>query len=356
MLGSKIKVDKNTNDLTITYKWFTLKAIFLIFFCIVWDSFLVFWYSMAFGMDDAGGWIMKIFPLAHVAVGVGLSYYTLCLLFNKTIISIDHSQIQVKHSPLPWKGNKVVEAENISQLYVKEKISRGKNGTTVSYQINALTPSDKHIKLIGNIFEEEHIAKNIEKQIEEFLGIEDIPIQGEHQNTSDKPFNYPRKEKAKKDTSQLELGDLQRGYILNYNLHTWEVMYQVQYDWNNGDTDKLFRISNSNGEDRLLYIQKEMGATLGWVEDKFSEYKTKKIINLSQEQIEVAGTSYFLEKQTLGKRFSGKSLESTQVIQWFYLDKSQLKSIRVLKFEDESIESYQGHKKAKHEFSSILKR
>jgi hypothetical protein len=32
----------------ITRRWFMPQAWFLIFFCLAWDSFLVFWYSMAF--------------------------------------------------------------------------------------------------------------------------------------------------------------------------------------------------------------------------------------------------------------------------------------------------------------------
>jgi hypothetical protein len=31
-----------------SWRWFTPSVIFLVFFCIAWDSFLIFWYSMAF--------------------------------------------------------------------------------------------------------------------------------------------------------------------------------------------------------------------------------------------------------------------------------------------------------------------
>ena len=50
---------------------FILIGVFMLFFVIFWDSFLVFWYSNAVGAPGEGGIniIMMVFPIAHVGVG-----------------------------------------------------------------------------------------------------------------------------------------------------------------------------------------------------------------------------------------------------------------------------------------------
>src|SRR5688572_30942019 len=37
------KIDEFGRELTITYRWFSIAAFFLLFFCIFWDGFLVVW-------------------------------------------------------------------------------------------------------------------------------------------------------------------------------------------------------------------------------------------------------------------------------------------------------------------------
>jgi hypothetical protein len=41
-----IHVEPNFDSLNITYRWWSGKFLFLLLFCIAWDSFLIFWYSM----------------------------------------------------------------------------------------------------------------------------------------------------------------------------------------------------------------------------------------------------------------------------------------------------------------------
>jgi len=82
-LPGGMKIDRWGPELTITRRWFSAVLLFLVFFCIAWDSFLVFWYTMAFRADAP--WIMKVFPIVHVAVGVGLTYYTIAGFVNSTV-------------------------------------------------------------------------------------------------------------------------------------------------------------------------------------------------------------------------------------------------------------------------------
>lgn len=163
-------------NVVITRKWFTPVALFLLFFCIAWDGFLVFWYGIAFSMDAP--WIMKVFPIVHVAVGVGLTYSTLTMFLNRTIIQAGQGWLSIEHGPLPWLGGGQWEAASFDQLYCKERVSHGKNGTQVNYEVHASMRDQTSRKLLGNGLSEDQ-ALFIEQRIEQALGIADREMPGE---------------------------------------------------------------------------------------------------------------------------------------------------------------------------------
>lgn len=164
----------------ISYRWFSWTLIPLLFFCIAWDSFLVFWYSMAiFGVGKSGfAWIAIIFPIGHVAVGVGLTYYLLAGFFNRTHIRVDARSISVQHGPIPWWGHYRFPAEDVDQLYCDEEISRGKNDASTHFVVKALLVDGKTVKLVKGLSEREE-AFFLEQKLEEWLAIRDRPVAGE---------------------------------------------------------------------------------------------------------------------------------------------------------------------------------
>ncbi|WP_432797880.1 hypothetical protein [Poriferisphaera sp. WC338] len=173
-----VMIEELPDAYTITRKWFTPAAFALLGFCAIWDSFLIFWYFMAF-TDDAP-LMMKLFPILHVAVGICLTYAAICMLVNKTIIRLDPNALSIKHAPLPWSGNKSVQTLDIQQLFVREKVNRSKDGNaTYTYAVHAQTTKNKVIKLVPNIQKAEQ-AQFIEQQLEKQLGITDQPVAGEY--------------------------------------------------------------------------------------------------------------------------------------------------------------------------------
>ena len=126
-------------EFRIRRSWFSAQLYFLLFFCIAWDSFLVFWYAMALGIGNNGQgggfeWIAIIFPIAHVAVGVGLTYYVAAGFLNSTIIQLDQSMLSVRHGPIPWRGVTGVPVMEISRIEVDFASS---NSGTHSYAVSA---------------------------------------------------------------------------------------------------------------------------------------------------------------------------------------------------------------------------
>ncbi len=162
--------------LKIVRRWFSLKVIGLLFFCTIWDGFLVFWYSLAFKEDAP--LMMKLFPLLHVMVGVLLTYSVAAGFVNKTLVEVYLDEMKIRHGPLPWPGNRIIPSQEIDQLFTRERIHRTKNGTNYSYELSMMDKGGKQVKLLSNLENPEQ-ALFFEQQIESYLRIKDRAVAGE---------------------------------------------------------------------------------------------------------------------------------------------------------------------------------
>jgi hypothetical protein len=175
-LPKGIRVREGVGGLRITRRWFTPGILFLLFFCVFWDGFLVFWYTAAFTQNAP--LIMVLFPLIHVAVGVGLTWFALAWLLNRTVIRVDYDRLTVRHGPIPWPGRRTLRAHEISQLYCEEQQKRDRQGdVSRQFRLKAITLEGAKIELLALDTLEQ--ARFMEQEIERFLGIEDRPVKGE---------------------------------------------------------------------------------------------------------------------------------------------------------------------------------
>lgn len=176
LIPEHVVVEHGPNGLVLSYNWFSWTYIALAVFALFWDGFLVFWYSVAFSQDAP--WIMFVFPLLHVSVGVGLTYSALAGFYNKTIITVGMGQLSIQHTPFPWPGNRTVQASDLVQLYSEERMTRSNNVTRTTYQLSAISNQNKKIKLLSGLNTPDEV-RFFEHQIEEQLGIQDRPVEGE---------------------------------------------------------------------------------------------------------------------------------------------------------------------------------
>jgi hypothetical protein len=158
--------------IVIVRRWFTPAYLGLLFFCIGWDAFLVFWYSIAL---RGGAWLMVVFPIAHVAIGVGLTYTTLAGLINRTWIAVQDGWLTVRHGPIPWRGNHRLRVEAVKQLFCEQ--GKGKKG--VSFGLFAVLDDGRKLPLVTSV-ETPDQALFLEQVLEDHLGIEDQEVGGEY--------------------------------------------------------------------------------------------------------------------------------------------------------------------------------
>jgi hypothetical protein len=173
---ASVRIVKDGQGACIIQRWFSWKYVPMAFFAVAWDAFLVFWYGMA--LSTGAPWIFIVFPVVHLAVGVGITYSTLAGFLNRTNVELTRDKLTVWFEPLPWLGEKTIHTADIQQLFCKEAVSRGKNGPNYSYQLYAVAQDDREVKLIGNL-DSPDIARFFEQQLETWLKIEDQPVFGE---------------------------------------------------------------------------------------------------------------------------------------------------------------------------------
>lgn len=180
-IPEKFNVRDGLQSMEISYRWKSPMFYFLAFFAIFWNGFLVFWYTFAFSISMEGEMdlMFKLFPLIHVAVGLGLIYYTVCGFLNTTYIKVNHREIDISFAPLPFWGVRNMSTAEIEQLFVREKVRSSKNGKQITYQVDAILTTGKSKALISGLSDAQQ-AQYIERKIERFLDIKDEAVHGEY--------------------------------------------------------------------------------------------------------------------------------------------------------------------------------
>ena len=172
---SRFEIDKQGSRLRIGWAWRSPMVYFLLPFSIFWCGFAVFWTVMATAIGGPFG----LFGLPFVVIGMGLLYFAVGILVNRTDLRIEDGRLTVEHGPLPWTAPDPIEADNVRQVYVEEKVHHGKNGSRqYTYEVQALLHDGGKTKLVTEYKAPD--ARAIERMIEVHLGIEDRAVRGEY--------------------------------------------------------------------------------------------------------------------------------------------------------------------------------
>lgn len=159
-----VVVARGPSTLELTRRWYNPSAWFLAFFAAAWDSFLIFWYTTA--VADKAPWIFKVFPIAHVAVGLGVTYLALALFVNRTLFRLDASGLSILHGPLPWKGGKFVRRSDLGALSHRREPS-SRRGTALGFSLQVRTPDGRELALASGL--EEAQARYLGQELRDFL-------------------------------------------------------------------------------------------------------------------------------------------------------------------------------------------
>ncbi|KAB0301858.1 hypothetical protein F2Z80_22785 [Vibrio fortis] len=173
-------ISSSFDGMKIERRWFSNQTLFMTVFVVVWDSFLFYWYSNAL---SSGGFtkenaVTLAFPLIHLAIGVFLTYYVIACYLNKTTVSVSHSFVESKISPVPFGFKKLIPSSSIEQVYCKDVVKKSKDGSSVTFEVRVILKDRKNIRLVSGLELSEQ-ALFLEHEIESYLGIKDVEVKGE---------------------------------------------------------------------------------------------------------------------------------------------------------------------------------
>ena len=356
MAKNRLEIEEYDDYFSLEFSWYSSMSFFILLFTIIWNAFLFFWYSMAFTIGAP--WIMVIFPLIHVAIGLWLIYKTLSGFLNKTNMVIDSELLTVRHGPIPvWKKNIDISVKNLEQLYVKQNIHNNNDSTTFTYDLMAKMKSGiiRPVLNVGVLESEE--VQAIENRIEHYLGIIDRPVKGEFGTTMNASISTNSKNvkpqaisneavPRKMQMDQIAWLKTKLGGGLFYDGKLSKVLHKVQYDWKNGESDLQLQLVDEEQTDVLLFVKQDKAIYKTFVERKMG------IVNGSQIKFDQSGQSetvefnnqvYQLIDYKEGESFINGRIGDIKTKQWIYQTTDQKHQIRIID-QNDLMSFYRGEK------------
>lgn len=167
-------VERADDAVTIGWRWWRLaRDLPTLLFTLCWDAILIAMYA---GGDNP--WGVLLFSIAHLAIGVGLTYEVLTSIFNRTTVRVSTAGVSIAHRPLPWIGGGLLARADIDQIYVRRVDNVGKRSTTSTWSLHVHLRSGRDRKLLTGLHEPAE-AIYLERELERTMGIRDRPVEGE---------------------------------------------------------------------------------------------------------------------------------------------------------------------------------
>lgn len=171
----------------------------------------------------------------------------------------------------------------------------------------------------------------------------------------------PRNVRRPLDPTNIQLQDLARGFLLDYNLKTWQVVSETQADWNLGGTERHFRIT-SEPETAFLVLRMEGGQWIPLFQKLYNIHALSADLQTTIRHTRVApnvlfveGNSYYLEARQEGYFFHiSAQLPPRKIVRWEYFDSTRFSSIRIDVLDDTEFIGYMGDVVPVSAFSEIL--
>lgn len=174
-LPKQISIDYYDDYMHICRKWFGFPIMLMSGFMVFWIGIQFFTYFLITGEFGDATVIIYSFGAIFLLIDVFLFYLLAAGWMNKTDIFVNKQLMEIKHSPVPWMGNKKLDATTLTQFYVHKSVATNDGRTTVTYEVHYLQKGQQSAKLIAGLAEREQ-AVFIEQKIENYLGIIDVPI------------------------------------------------------------------------------------------------------------------------------------------------------------------------------------
>jgi hypothetical protein len=156
----------------------------------------------------------------------------------------------------------------------------------------------------------------------------------------------------------LTLSGLKPGYVLDYDLKTWQVTAQHRYEYDGDPTDEW----ELTCADDVVYLEREEDDGVTWtltrkvganaIEENLRSHM--KDNDDPPETLTFQGTEYEADSSDVGQFFKDGEGEGQEFISWSYVDESEKKVLFVEQWGDNDYDVAAGEVVEEFQFSDIL--
>ena len=172
------------------------------------------------------------------------------------------------------------------------------------------------------------------------------------------PFSKKDKAPDLDPLRDLTLSNLEPGYVLDYDLKTWQVTAHHRYDFDGDWTDEW---ELTSAED-VRYLDGEEDDGARWtLSRKISVARIEGELRAhlrenddAPDRVTFEGVEYFGESTDVGKFYKDGEGEGQEVIVWDYLDESRKRTLAIEQWGDDEYEASVGEVVEEYQFSDIL--
>jgi len=180
----------------------------------------------------------------------------------------------------------------------------------------------------------------------------------------DKFFDKFKKKKdqdALPDADKVTIWDLETGYMLDFDMQTWEVKASYEYDWGNNFFSVEFQLTNGI-EDIYLHVEQD---------DKLypSIARKIKIADIGQhirqqildsdeppKHLSYKGKTFYRKNESLGRFKDMYDDTWYDFVSWQFADDNEENFVTVERWSENDIEASEGFYAQEYDFSNILPR
>ncbi len=161
--------------------------------------------------------------------------------------------------------------------------------------------------------------------------------------------------------TDLSLAKLKVGYLVDYDLKTWEVVACNHYDWGGGDISHEWQLTSG---DEVVYLEMESDDEEEWSLNRKIAFgrldpEVKKHILETQdppEEIVFEGTTYYMEEMTGGHFYKNGQGPGKELLRWSYEDDKGRSYLGIEQWGEQDIDASAGKPVDEYQFTNILPR
>lgn len=171
------------------------------------------------------------------------------------------------------------------------------------------------------------------------------------------PFKKKQEEPAV-DPTRITLSDLKPGYVLDYDLKTWQVTAHHYYDY---DGDRVDEWELASGDD-VAYLEGAEDDGMRWIlshkiqlSDMDNNIRNHMRNNDNPpDRVVCKGVTYRGESSVVGRYYKNGQGVGEEFLVWDYLDDTEKHTLSIEQWGDDEYEASVGDVVEEYQFSNIL--